>query len=123
MSEDANEVRGLDALVGEWSMEAVFLFDPPVTGQGRVSIAIIGPERSDGEYRQHYFDTRGVSRIYEMSLRDGVWKLWRDSPGFSQRFTGTFGDDGNTITGFWKKSGDGEAWEHDFDLTYTKETK
>lgn len=147
MSEDANDVRGLDALVGEWSMEAVFPFDPPVTGRGRVSfewlsedsflvqrwevehrdasdgIAIIGPEGSDGGYRQHYFDTRGVSRVYEMSLRDGVWKLWRDSPGFSQRFTGTFGDDGSTITGFWEKSGDGEAWEHDFDLAYTKQSE
>ena len=147
MSEDANDVRGLDALAGEWSMEAVFPFDPPVTGRGRVSfewlsegsflvqrwevehrdapdgIAIIGPDGSDGGYRQHYFDTRGVSRVYEMSLRDGVWKLWRDSPGFSQRFTGTFGDDGNTITGFWEKSGDGEAWEHDFDLAYTKQSE
>jgi hypothetical protein len=37
MSEDANDVRGLDALVGEWSMEAVFRFDPPVTGRGCVS--------------------------------------------------------------------------------------
>jgi hypothetical protein len=37
MSEDANDVRGLDALAGEWSMEAVFPFDPPVTGRGRVS--------------------------------------------------------------------------------------
>lgn len=46
-----------------------------------------------------------------------------DSPGFSQRFTGTFGEDGSALTGFWEKSGDGEAWEHDFDLTYTKETK
>ena len=62
----------LEALVGEWSMEAIFPFDPPVTGRGRVSfewlsegsfliqrwevehpdgIAIIGPEGSDGEYR------------------------------------------------------------------------
>ena len=34
MSEDANDVRGLDALAGEWSMEAVFPFAPPVTGRG-----------------------------------------------------------------------------------------
>ncbi len=134
----------LDAFIGEWSTEVPFapgvtgrtVFDWVLGGQFLMErsevpdvpeapdgIAIIGPEGSDGEYRQHYFDTRGVSRIYEMSLRDGVWKLWRDSPGFSQRFTGTFGDDGDTITGFWEKSGDGEAWEHDFDLTYTKETK
>jgi len=51
---------------------------------------------------------------------DGVWKLWRDAPGFSQRFTGTFSDDGRTIKGRWEKSGDGAQWDHDFDLTYTK---
>jgi hypothetical protein len=34
MSEDANDVRGLDALVGERSMEAVFPFAPLVTGRG-----------------------------------------------------------------------------------------
>ncbi len=28
-----------------------------------------------------------------------------------------------TITGFWEKSGDGEAWEHDFDLAYTKQSE
>ncbi len=149
MTEDAtNEDRSLEALVGEWSMEVAFPSNPPVVMRGgRVSfewlsggpllvqrweveysdapdgIAIIVPDDSDREYRQHYFDSRGVSRVYEMSLRDGAWKLWRESPGFSQRFTGTFSDDGGTITGFWEKSGAGSTWEHDFDLTYTKETK
>ena len=55
-----------------------------------------------------------------MSLRDGVWKLWRDAPGFSQRFEGRFSDDGKTISGRWEKSADGVQWEHDFDLTYTR---
>jgi hypothetical protein len=55
-----------------------------------------------------------------MSLRDGVWKLWRDAPGFSQRFTGTFNADGNTITGSIESSRDGAHWEHDFDLTYSR---
>jgi hypothetical protein len=27
---------------------------------------------------QHYYDSRGVARIYQMSLNDGGWKLWRD---------------------------------------------
>jgi hypothetical protein len=58
--------------------------------------------------------------VYEMSLRDNVWKLWRDSPGFSQRLTGTFSEDGKTITGRWEKSSDGSNREHDFDLTYAK---
>lgn len=35
-----------------------------------------------------------VHRIYEMTLSDGVWKLWRDAPDpFPQRFTGTFSDE------------------------------
>lgn len=45
-----------------------------------------------------YFDSRGVSRIDEMSFGDGVRTQWRPTPGFSQRFTGTLGDDATTIT-------------------------
>jgi hypothetical protein len=61
-----------------------------------------------------------------MSLEDGVWKLWREEPDFSpldfsQRFTGTFSDDGKTIGGRWEISQDGKTWELDFDLTYKKE--
>ena len=55
-----------------------------------------------------------------MSLRENTWKLWRDFPGFSQRFTGTFSDDHKIITARWEKSGDGSKWELDFNLTYTK---
>ena len=32
-------------------------------------------------FTYHYFDTRGVERIYQMSLNDGVWKLWREASG------------------------------------------
>ena len=55
-----------------------------------------------------------------MILCDYVWELWRDSPNLSQCFTGTFSDDGKTITGRWERSSDGSNWEHDFDLTYVK---
>ena len=61
-----------------------------------------------------------------MSLGDGVWKLWREaadfSPlAFSQRYTGTFSDDGGTVWGAWEmcRRG-GESWAHDFDLTAPK---
>jgi hypothetical protein len=84
------------------------------------STAIIGCDDSTEKYCMFQVDSRGISRIYQMSLRDGVWKLWRDAPGFSQRFEGTFGDDGMRITGRWEKSTDGAQWEHDFDLIYTK---
>ena len=65
-------------------------------------------------------DERDVQRIYEMSLSDGVWKLWRDGELFSQRFTGKFSEDGKMITGRWEIAEDRKTWKTDFDLTYTK---
>jgi hypothetical protein len=56
-----------------------------------------------------------------MTLSNGVWKLWRDAPdSFPQRFSGTFSDDGNTITDRWEKAEDGSNWATDFDLIYRK---
>jgi hypothetical protein len=40
-----------------------------------------------------YFDSRGVRRTYRVSLDDGVWRIWRDQPGFDQRFSATLGQD------------------------------
>jgi hypothetical protein len=141
----------LTPLVGEWRILAAFDAARPADIGARVSfewlpgqrflveswqipipeapdgIAIIGPDPGcQGSYLQHYFDSRGVARVYKMSLEDGVWKLWRDVPDFtpldfSQRFTATFTDRGNTISGRWEICHDGETWEHDFDLTYTRE--
>ncbi len=55
-----------------------------------------------------------------MSLEDGVWKVWRDAPGFFQRFTGRFSEDGRSIEGAWERSADGSDWSLDFEGTYTK---
>jgi hypothetical protein len=46
-----------------------------------------------------YADSRGVFRVYQMSLFDGVWKLTRQASGFSQRFVGAWNADGRTIRG------------------------
>jgi hypothetical protein len=34
----------------------------------------------------HYYDSHGVFRVYDWSIDASSWKLWRDTPGFSQRF-------------------------------------
>jgi hypothetical protein len=86
-------------------------------------IAIIGFDEDQGTYLQHYFDSRGVARVYEMTFADQVWKLLRIAPGFSQRFTGTFNEPGDVISGRWERSHDGSSWEHDFDLTYTRDAQ
>lgn len=135
----------LDALVGEWALKAGPPGGEPWPGEGRVTfewlsertflierwvvpdafdgIAIIGAGDEPGTLRRHYFDARGEHRIYEMTLRDGVWKQWRDAPDpFPQRFTGTFDDDGTTITSRWEKAADGSNWEADIDVTYRKVT-
>ena len=83
-------------------------------------VAIIGLDDSNEQFSMLYADARGVFRVYQMSLTNGVWKIWRDAPGFSQRFTGTFSDDGDTINGYWELSDDGTEWEHDLDLTYLR---
>ena len=78
-----------------------------------------------GAYTQHYFDSRGVARVYAMTFSDGVWTLLREAPDFtpldfSQRFSGRFSADRTTIAGTWEVRTDGSSWEHDFDLTYTR---
>jgi hypothetical protein len=98
-----------------------------VPAQAPDSIAIIAVNADKDAYTQHYFDSRGVARLYAMALKDGAWTLMRDAPDFSplafaQRFTGTFADDNKTIRGVWEKSTDGVNWEKDFDLTYRRIT-
>jgi hypothetical protein len=67
-----------------------------------------------------YADERGVARIYQISMDEGVWRMWRDSPSFSQRMTGTFSADGNTITWRGELSRDRSNWEQDLDVIYTR---
>ena len=89
------------------------------------AIAIIGVtgERAAGEHlAMHYFDSRGVYRVYAVSLDDGQWRFWREDPGFWQRFTGEFSADGDTITGQGEMRRDGAGWEPDLALTYRRST-
>ncbi len=80
----------------------------------------IGRDESGSGYKVLYSDNRGVSRVFEMSLSEGLWQLWRNAPGFSQRFEGRVSPDRKTITSHWKKSFDSTTWEHDVDVTYTR---
>jgi hypothetical protein len=137
----------LGILVGEWELEITsmsFHPDPSAVVRGHTvcswveagaflrqhsevpntefprGTSMIGADDSAGSYSVLYFDSRGVSRIYQMSLDGDTWKMWRDFPGFLQRFIGTFGNYDNKITARCEKSSDGSNWEHDFDLTYTR---
>jgi hypothetical protein len=143
-----SEIEPLERFVGEWEMEVTFPGASPMGGArttfewmpgGRLLIQrweIPIPEAPDGlavygydEGRQtllqHYFDARGVVRVYEMTVEDRSWKLERNkedfSPlNFSQQFTGTFSEDGKTIEGTWEIAHDHATYEKDFDITYRK---
>jgi hypothetical protein len=104
-------LEGRRFLVQRWSV------DIPEAPDG---IAIIGEDPAGGGLLQHYFDSRGIARVYGMSLEGGVWRLWRDGEDFSQRFAGTLSEDGSTISGAWEIAHDGSTWEHDLDLVYTR---
>jgi hypothetical protein len=84
------------------------------------AITVIGV--TDGQLSLHYFDERGVYRVYAASIDQHTWRYWRDAsaPDFSQRFTGTFSDDGNTITVRGELSQDGSTWEDDLALDYRR---
>jgi hypothetical protein len=84
------------------------------------AVAIFGHDDSFEKNFMLYFDDRSVSRVYEISISEGIWKMNRNFPGFSQRFTGTFSDDGRTITGLWELSKDNVEWKRDLELVYTK---
>ena len=143
--EPGSSQESLDPFVGEWRMEAVFAGEPQSDAPARTTfewlagsrfvvqrwqvshpaapdgIAIIGFNDSRGRYLQHYFDSRGVARVYEMRFAGRVWELSRTAEDFSpldfsQRFKGTFSDDGQTIDGRWETSADGASWREDFKL-------
>jgi hypothetical protein len=131
----------LKFLVGDWDMElsnAVFLPDPTqkVNGQATFEIIengtflamrqagaavwVIGRDEDVADYEVLYYDDRKVSRVYKMSFNDNIWKMWRESPGFHQRFEGKVSEDKKTVKAYWEKSADGKQWERDFDMLFTK---
>jgi hypothetical protein len=104
-------------LEGRYFLVQRFTVQDPAAPSG---IAIIGPGGVPGTLEQHYYDSRGVARVYQVSLDGGTWKVWREAPGFWQRYSGVVAPDGTMIAGAWEKSADGRDWEHDFGLTYIK---
>jgi hypothetical protein len=143
LPQPTRSLKQFDILVGEWNMVGTHP-QLPATAHGHSSfewlvagalllwhfkwepggpptaLSVIGRDGTLEPCCMLYSDERGVSRIYQMSLEGGVWKMWRDAPGFLQRITGTFSADGNTITCHGELSRDGSNWEQDLDVTYTR---
>ena len=75
---------------------------------------------SDSRLCMHYFDSRGVFRVYDVSIDNEAWRISRDAPEFSQRFVGKFADSGRTILGQWQLRPDDVQWNDDLKITYRR---
>ena len=139
-------------LVGGWTTEATHPFLPGAAIRGSSEIEWLEGERfliyrssydhpdipdaisiigdTDGLH-MHYFDTRGVHRIYDVTVTDGGWEIAmdRDAPAgsfaspderFSQRMRFTFEDADRTMTGKGRLSHDDVTWEDDLQITYRR---
>ena len=146
-------MKQFDPLVGEWHGEGEMPIDPPMKISVEAKISRLGkfivfstlakPEEvpdsvsiiggaPDGEPQpMHYFDSRGVKRLFMMALEGSTLKIWRapgedwngpDGPGFNQRFIGEISADAKKITGRWERGmGDaGDRWEIDFPMNYAR---
>ena len=136
----------LEVLVGEWSLQATPPGQEPWPGEAGIAfewlegtdgrllverstiempeapdaVCVLGCDAANGTYYQLYSDDRNVCRIYQMSIGNREWKLWRKGPPFDQRFKATISEDGNTIEARWEAKKTGEDWETDFDLVFTR---
>ena len=150
---EGTDMQEFEPLIGEWHGEGEIPIEPPLrvsadvtirrlgefvvvssTGEPEEmpdSVSIIGGAPSGEPQPMHYFDARGVKRLYLTTIDGSTWKVWRapdedwngpHGPGFNQRFIGEISADGGTIDGRWERgrSAAGDEWELDFPLTYSR---
>ena len=146
-------MKEFEPLIGAWHGEGELPLEPPMkmSAETKVerlgefivlrsvgepaelpdSISIIGGAPGGEPQPMHYFDSRGVKRMFMMALEGATWKIWRapgedwdgpNGPGFNQRFIGEISADGTTIEGRWERGmGDaGDEWEIDFPFDYVR---
>lgn len=74
----------------------------------------------DEQLSMHCFDSRGVHRIFTVTLSEGTLHYVRTAPGFSQGFTLTMSGERDTMAGRAELSRDGTSWEDDLAVTYRR---
>jgi len=127
----------LDRLLGTWNFTMSHsALSEPVSGRQRYERVLNGafvmlhwaydhPEFPDAiamldERAYHYFDVRGVTRVFDLAIDDSGWAMIRRDEDFWQRSAGRFrGTD--AIDGKGENSFDaGHTWQHDFSMSYAR---
>ena len=147
MARQSGEQERLAALVGRWRMQGrtretaeapatriealdtyewlpgrfalLHTVDARVGNERIEGAEIIGWDAARGTYVTQYFGSDGP-HAYEADLteKDGslVWRMRSQS----DRFTGTFSEDGNQIVGHWEQLDDQKHWRPWMDITLTR---
>ena len=129
----------LKRLLGEWRLTMSHVAVPEqITGTQRYEAVLGGaflllrftydrPDFPDAlalitEERVHYFDVRGVTRVFEVECFEDRWTLLNLDEAFSQRYTARFvGPDEVHFVG--EASHDsGARWQPDFEMTLQRVT-
>jgi hypothetical protein len=141
MAERDPALEPFEALIGTWTTEATHpQFEGTVTGGVSFewlegghfvvqrshndhelfpdAICVIGAPETGDRLVMEYFDSRGVRRTYGISLEDGVLRIWRDHPGFEQRFSAPLGD--GVFGGTWELARTPGDWQDDLQIVYRR---
>ena len=139
-----SRLDSLNPLIGTWTVTGSHPMVPGKTFHGRTSferhaggafilmhsemdepeipsaVAILGSDQDPDRITMLYFDERGVSRKFDVSV-DGDTVLWRrENAKFSQEMKLTVAAAGDRIDQTGRMSQDGGPWEADLALTYVR---
>ena len=132
-------MSALDQLIGNWAFTMHHSARAkPITGHQRYDWVLNGafvmqhwtynhPDFPDAlallsERQSHYFDVRGIIRIFDLDIDDIGWTMVHLDEKFSQRFTARF-QGADVMEGIGEASDDlGSTWRPDFTITYQRVT-
>jgi hypothetical protein len=140
-------LKPLDFLVGDWRTTGTHPALPGETLHGRTAfawheggaflvmrtevdqplfpdgLAIIASDDTAGRFILTYYDERGTSRIFDLSVgeRSVTWR--RDHPAFAQSVTITADAAGDRLASRGLMSRNGGDWEEDLSQVFTREAR
>ena len=136
-------LKSLEFLIGEWLTAGTHPLVPSETLPGRTSfswheggaflimraqvdhpqfpdgIAIIGSDDVSGTFAMTYFDERGTSRLFVVSVGEGTVSWRRDNPKFAQSVTVT-ADGNDRLVSQGRMSENGGEWTDDLSQVFAR---